>query len=263
MLRCVSIFALVLVASGCASGGTLEPSGGGGASSSSDSGGGSVTSSNDTVTTGPSCVEQPCKLVAPQCGCDSGEACTLDGSNARGCAAAGTIPVGQPCDENATCAPGGVCVGYSATTNTCAAACNTDEQCDGPGGRCVITLSDGGGGTVPDVLLCSDDCDLVTSQGCTQASTSCQLGITDNNQTFTLCAPSGAGAFQSVCTDNSDCAPGLACLPTSANDDRCFQWCRVGGPACDDASLTCTALEVTTGVNLMIGSETFGVCNPS
>jgi hypothetical protein len=260
----IALTCCALALAGCANGGTIATTGsGGGSGSTSGSGGSAQTATTDAVTTGPSCVEQPCKLTAPQCGCDAGEQCALDASNERVCAPMGSVPIGQPCDETATCAPGGICVGYSATTNTCAEFCKTDDVCDSPGGLCVITLGDGAGGTVPDVLLCSDNCDLVTSQGCTQADTACQLGLTQNNQPFTLCVPSGTGLDQDLCADSSECAPGYACLPTTNNDNRCFQWCRVGGPACDDATLTCTALEVTTGVELMIGSETFGVCNPS
>lgn len=247
--------------SACAEGGAIQTGTGAGGNGVGSTTSGSGGSSSETVTTGPGCVEDPCKLVDPQCGCGVGEQCTLDASGARVCVEAGTVPVGQPCDENAGCAPGGICVGYAGVQTTCAAFCKTDDQCEPPGGLCVLTLDDGTGNPLPDVLLCSENCDLTTSQGCTQTGTSCQLGLNDANVAFTVCGPSGAGTYQALCADTSECAPGFACLPTTNNDDRCFAWCRVGASTCD-AGLSCVALEITMGVPLTIGSETFGVCTP-
>lgn len=252
------------VAWGCAEGGSIQTgsTGSGGSGTSSNGSGGAGSTTSQTVTTGPECVQDPCKLVEPQCGCGAGNQCTIVAGGERGCVAAGTVPVGQPCDETAGCAPGGICVGYAGVQTTCAAFCDNDTQCEPPGGLCVLTLDDGAGSPLPDVLLCSENCDLPSSQGCTLSGTGCQLGLTDADKAFTLCGPAGAGVYTSLCTDTSDCAPGFACLPTTANDERCFEWCRVNGPACTDTTLTCTALEITAGVPLTIGADTFGVCSP-
>ncbi len=248
---------------GCAEGGSIQTgsTGSGGDSSSSSGSGGDSTTSSQTVTTGPGCVEDPCKLVDPQCGCAVGSQCTLDGAGERVCVESGTVPVGQPCDDVATCSAGGICVGYAGIQNTCAAFCDDDSQCEPPGGLCVLTLDDGTGTPLPGVALCSENCDLPSSAGCSLGGTACQLGLTDADKPFTVCGPTGAGIYQTICADTSECAPGFACLPTTNNDDRCFAWCKVGS-SCADAALTCTALEITTGVPLTIGADTFGVCSP-
>src|SRR5690349_1371671 len=51
---------------------------------------------------GAECAERPCKLVAPQCGCDSGESCsiqqpTLSNPSGRVCAPVGTAMIAESC----------------------------------------------------------------------------------------------------------------------------------------------------------------------
>ncbi|MFO0551399.1 MAG: hypothetical protein U0271_23615 [Polyangiaceae bacterium] len=256
--------ATILCLAGCANSDPLT-GGAGGAStggtgsgaSSSDGGSTNVSTSSSTTSTGPSCDEQPCKLVAPQCGCDEDAACSVDGNGGRICVVAGTVQPGQICDANNYCAPGSVCVGYTDGETTCAEFCNSDVECTAPGGKCVLPLTG-----APTVMLCSENCELVTSQGCPLANSSCQIGVTASDEPYTLCVPSGAGVEQSVCADSSECAPGFTCLPTTANDSRCFEWCNVNGGSCP-INESCLGLEISTGVPLVIGNVTYGVCNPN
>lgn len=255
---------LCTLALACAKGDPLTGVGGAGGSGqggdgASSSEGGSTTDNVTTssTTSGPACDEQPCKLVAPQCGCEDG-ACTVDGAGSRICVEAGSAGQSEPCDETTLCEPGTICVGYTTELTSCATFCEDDSDCDAPGGKCAIDLTD-----AATVKLCSENCDFVTSQGCLLLGTACQLGITDTDQPFSLCAPSGAGTAQALCADTSECAPGFVCLPTTNDDNRCFQWCSVNTPACPADLPVCSGLDVTDGVPLMIGNVHYGVCNPA
>ncbi len=256
----------------CAKGDPIGPTGAGTGSGASSSEGGSGqggTNGNGgapstggeggTITTGPSCEEQPCKLVTPQCGCDAGLACSLDANGDRACVEAGSAAEGQPCSDTNLCAAGTICVGYSQSSLACSKFCETNSECAPPGGRCVITL-DGADG----VLLCSDNCNLVGGTGCGAAGTSCQLGVTMTDEPFTFCGLPGAGVEQALCTDSGDCAPGFACLGTTEMppQNRCFQWCDTASPSCNPNFPNCTALQIADGVPLMLGATTYGACNP-
>ncbi len=241
--------------SACADGDPISTgtsSGNGGAGG----GGGGPGGSGPATTTGNNCVEQPCKLVSPQCGCEDGFACSVDGVGDRVCLAAGAVQPGQPCSDSALCAPGAVCVGYGPDLNSCSAFCADDTDCVAPGGRCVVPLA------ASDALLCSEDCELSTNAGCALAGTSCQFGLTGTDEVYTLCAPSGTKLAQEICLETSECSPGMACFPTSASDERCFEWCVVGGPPCP-TGFTCDPLELSAGVPLAVGTTAYGACNPN
>jgi hypothetical protein len=217
------------------------------------------TTEQATSSTGTPCEEQPCKLVEPQCGCASDQACTIDGTGERVCAQPGNALPGAPCNAQTTCVTGSLCVGYGAGLDSCSEFCATDADCVAPGGLCAITLNDGMGGDIPDVILCSTNCNLVNGVGCQVPGTSCQLGLRDMTDPFTLCAPSGAGIQDTLCTDTSGCAPGFICLTTTAMDERCFQWCDVANPTCP-GGLVCQQLEISAGVPLVIGTTSYGAC---
>mgnify|MGYP007059417401 CR=1 FL=1 len=246
---------------GCAKGDDLLVGGGG--SGAGDSGTGGETSTTTTTgpgattSTGPGCSEQPCKLGVPQCGCAADEQCSVGADDERACEAAGTVGWGQSCNGGLACAPGFLCAGYANDKLSCAKFCNGDSDCEAPGGLCAINLNGQNNQPIPGVTLCSQNCNLVTNSGCQVSGTSCQLGLRDQDP-FTLCAPSGTGVYQTLCADNAECAAGHVCLPTTNNDDRCFQWCQNGG-GCPNG-LTCQTLEVSAGVPLTIGGVTFGAC---
>jgi hypothetical protein len=270
-LRLLALAMTTTALAACAEGDTITGAGGNDGSGGTAQNGGNTTgggtksgptttgSSQPTTTTGEPCSEQPCKLVEPQCGCPDGEACSIDGANERACVEAGSVAWGAPCDAGQLCAPGLMCVGYATGKLSCAKFCDTDAECEAPGGLCAINLDDGNGGDVPNVALCSDDCNLVTNAGCQVAGTSCQIGLRDMTDPFTLCAPSGTGVQDTMCTDNTGCAPGFICLTTTAMDERCFQWCDVANPTCP-GGLVCQQLEISAGVPLVIGSTSYGAC---
>lgn len=258
----------VALALGCARGDSLTGTGAGSEGGSGDggigegagsSGGDSANNVTATNTTsGPACDEDPCKLVAPQCGCPTGSACTVDGPGSRACVEEGPAGEGEPCNEATFCEAGTICVGYATDLTSCSTYCNTDADCQGPGAKCAIDLTDSGG-----VTLCSQSCELVTAQGCALPGTSCQIGLTDTDEPFTLCAPSGAGVAQAPCADTGECAPGFVCLPTETAGDLCFEWCNVASSGtCPPELPTCTGLDAAEGTPLVIGTVHYGVCNP-
>lgn len=260
---------LTILSFSCAQGDTIVDGGDGGGNSGtggsgtgkgSGNGSGTMKTASGTTaaevssSTGPPCEEQPCKLVEPQCGCAAGQACTIDGSGDRLCAEAGSAAWGAPCNASNPCAAGTLCVGYAAGLDSCSKFCATDQDCEAPGGLCAVTLNG-----APDVLLCSADCSFVTNAGCQVSGTSCQLGLREMTDPFTLCAPSGAGVQNATCADTSGCAPGFICLTTTAMDERCFQWCDVNSPTCT-GGLICQQLEISAGVPLVIGTTSYGAC---
>ena len=59
------------------------------------------------------CLEAPCKLIPPQCGCPEGEACSVGGRDetARECVPAGEQVQGESCGGlGEQCAPGNICL---------------------------------------------------------------------------------------------------------------------------------------------------------
>ncbi len=250
-LRVFAFPVVVALVSACAEGEPIvSPTGGQGG----DGSGGAAGTSDASSSSGGACAEDPCKLVSPQCGCDAGDACTVNGSGERACGPAGTATVGQACNATTGCAAGTACIGYGPALNSCSAFCDTDADCEAPGGLCAITV-----GAIPGVTFCSANCDLIASAGCELPGLSCQFGVRDGTDPFTLCAPSGDGVQDTPCTETSECAPGFLCLQTQV-DERCFKWCDAVLQDCP-GGLTCQAVEIEAGVPLVIGNTTYGACN--
>ena len=218
------------------------------------------TTSATSSSTGTPCEESPCKLLTPQCGCDVGDKCTIDGDGDRTCVADGTRAPGQECSASlGDCEAGALCVYVidGGETLSCARFCETDAQCDGQGGVCALGLTG-----VDDAKLCSENCDLVSASGCAIAGTKCGLGYDDpGSRYFSLCVGSGAGVEQSICNGQTNqCAPGYDCFETSEGDGttRCFKWCSSLAPGCPDGQ---SCLMNVFDPPIAIGNVTYGVCS--
>lgn len=242
---------IALLSFGCAQ---SDPVGNGGSGSGGQATGGAPPSPVSN-TTGNDCIEQPCKLVAPQCGCDDGFACTLNEAGDRVCLGAGAVGPGELCSATALCAPGSVCAGFGDGLYACATLCESDVSCQAPGGKCVVPLGD------TDVLLCSEDCNLISNEGCPAEGLACRFAETPSGEIYTACGLAGSSPAQTVCLADSECLAGHACLPTSAGDKRCFEWCNTASPACD-VGFSCEPVEIAD-VPLVIGDVTYGACNPN
>lgn len=242
----------------CAEGSSLTggDGGSGGSTSTTSATTTTTTGTTSTTSTGPACSEDPCKLVAPQCGCAEGEQCTLAGlDGSRECKSEGTTPVGAVCTSE-SCEAGSICVNAAPPVSTCMKFCASDADCEAPGGLCLITVSDGAGGDVPGMTLCTDNCDPATNTGCAQG-TECQIGQEqDGLQRFlTICSSVGTGTYSDPCTDNSDCAPTYACTGDLGGQTVCLQWCKVAQGICS-GGLTCSPFSPA----LLIGSIEYGAC---
>ncbi|MGE0788730.1 MAG: hypothetical protein AB7S26_23865 [Sandaracinaceae bacterium] len=207
------------------------------------------------------CLESPCRLVSPQCGCAATQGCYLSGTT-RLCAAAGSIARGGACTSVNDCAPGNMCINVSRTTgvtiNRCTHFCNNNLDCGG-NSVCFYTLGDGAGGTIPGVTLCTVDCDPALQTGCS-AGTMCTIlqETAGAMRIFTDCVgPVGAGGQGAACTALSDCQAGYACIGTPG---QCLRWCDRPGMI---AAGGCMAGEACYGfmTPLTVGSRTYGVCD--
>ena len=140
-----------------------------------------------------------------------------------------------------------------ATANQCARYCATDADCTGTGSLCIQTLSDGAGGEIPGVRLCSRACNPVRQTGCApglmcniyQEAAGAMRFLTD------CTGPVGTGRDAAACTLDSECAAGYACI-----SNMCLHWCNV---ATDEG---CSGFEICSGLTprVVLGGVEYGVC---
>jgi hypothetical protein len=167
------------------------------------------------------------------------------------------------CSGSDQCEAGLLCLASGSSTTSpgiCEKFCDTDSDCTAPGGLCVVQLSNGSGGAIPNVTLCTDNCNVFTSAGCAAQGTSCQLGQEPTGQMryLTLCGVAGTLGKGAVCDPmNSQCAPTFGCFNTGT-EDQCYQYCEVGNPL---SCSTCTALLDSSMQPIYIGTQKVGVCN--
>jgi hypothetical protein len=204
---------------------------------------------------GTPCDESPCKLTSPQCGCASGEKCTLDNAGDRLCVEDGTAAPNAMCDANQDCAAGAICLGEAAL-GYCAPFCDQDSECDGTN-ICAVQLGDGSGGTIPNVTMCSSSCNLANASGC-PSGLGCVLGQESAGQQrfFTMCFAAG-NATSGSCANPGVCAPGYGCY-NDGTSDVCIQNCNVNAPIC--ASGTCLAINDGNGQPVVVNGFALGAC---
>lgn len=207
----------------------------------------------------------PCKLTAPQCGClPDDERCRVGATGLRECAPNGDKLPLEFCASD--CTAGFQCVNNGTTgfTGFCHQLCLLDTDCNtptsGPGGICVLPLTNGGG------TVCSQNCDVVSNTGCKEANANlkCDIGRESIGQQrwFTRCVGSGTKLQDEVCTSISQCSPGSSCIPVEGDSVyHCLNWCMnpsSGGVCPQGSSHACTGF-VTP---LIIGSIEYGACVP-
>jgi hypothetical protein len=245
---------------GQGAGGPVGPGSGGQSTSTGGQGsGGNANTTTNTTTnasssSGMSCSENPCKLVAPQCGCNATQACSLDIANAalpRICTAKGAKAIGQ------TCAPGECVEGALCFLSVCTEFCDVPADCGGS--LCFPLLDANNMPLASDANLCATTCDLATSAGC-GAGQGCSAGTDPiSTQNFSICRQAGAGGDLADCSVNfdRDCQAGFGCF--NSGGDVCLKWCKVGQAG------TCSAVPGTTCLGLnpafVLDGTTYGVCN--
>ena len=140
----------------------------------------------------------------------------------------------------------------------CDVFCATDSDCSG-GAICALQLSDGSGGAIAGVTLCTNACDLSTNSGC-PSGTACQLSQeqTGSMSYFTFCDTAGSLTAGETCDETTTfCAPTYGCFNTGSGMS-CAQYCYVGT---SNACATCQALEdPATLMNITVNGKTVGAC---
>lgn len=176
------------------------------------------------------CDEDPCQLIAPQCGCQVGSGCYVNTSSLRYCAPSGDVEADGRCSRLTDCVSGSSCLSLDPAIGTCQPYCEADEDCDDREG-CF--------GLVPDVTgACSTDCDPVTGAGCAspfECVALVSLLHTGERAIGNFCARSGDllhgapcgslfgecqvghicmdGSCQELCPPDGSCSGGLSCEP--------------------------------------------------
>ncbi len=194
----------------------------------------------------PICSEQPCRLMAPQCGCPQGQKCTIDAYFNRMCSAfSGNGQANAACSTDADCAEGFVCTGHFGSQLMCEAFCGSDADCTaGPGSKCIwkdpaTSIS----------MICTTQCDLTSDAGC-RPGDKCTFvydsaGISGWG---TTCSAMGTVGLGGSCTAATQCGPGMMC----ANGQ-----CR---PVCSSVTACASGSCYTITPAIKIGTVDYGVC---
>lgn len=165
-------------------------------------------------------------------GCDPPSKCGLDCAQMGvACISGGSGAEGDPCSERSDqdCARGYACVGSAGNTWACRRYCRENSEC--ASGQCVnfnaspsCDRSHVGFCTLappPDAGPDGPACDPVLGTGCGPSEKCGVSGLTCPTMGLS-CVPTGAGRDGDPCADrnDSDCAPGYACVGT-----RCARYC--------------------------------------
>lgn len=245
----------------CATAGKDQPQG-------SDAPPGSIDASNiDAPVVGPdanNCATQPCDILT-QCGCPSGMACDIDGSDNMGSACRVVFTAGtetSTCLNPTRCDRGFVCLG-GGNNGLCKRYCDMDSDCGTPRGKCIIEIQSGGA-PIPGIpKACSSNCDPTnTAAGGCPTNFKCGL-FTVNTTNITDCSLAGAGVQGANCKvgangDDTLCAANFLCTTINAGTNfNCRKICnRTLNTGCVGAQ-TCLAFNPVASV----GGTEYGVCN--
>ena len=214
-----------------------------------------------TVTdAGPPDAVANCSLV-PQSGCPMGQSCDLDGDRLSTggtiCRMTGTGRDSNECTLDTDCAAGYSCIG-STTAASCMELCRTDADCTAPGGLCLIEIVDGAGNTIPGpgpggkVVVCTQNCDVVTSSGC-PAAWGCHPYL-DGTRGLTACTEAGGSGQGASCTNDTSCLAGYSCYNTGTAM-QCLKNCRIGAGGCPGGT-SCGSLNPP----FVLGGTEYGAC---
>lgn len=195
----------------------------------------------------PTCAQQPCKLVPPQCGCNIGRRCVHTAAGEPHCVPVGGKPATAACDND--CLAAHVCADNgTGAPPMCHRYCLTDGDCIGDGSRCILNLA------VIEENLCTASCDAIAQTGCVAADTKCDVGSAPGGA-YSHCTGVGVGVQGDLCATTSECAVGLTCTSVNAGPLTCYTLCDVDAGICPGGT-ACNAF--ATAVN--IGPTEYGIC---
>jgi hypothetical protein len=219
----------------------------------------------------PVCSGTPCSIL-DQCGCEATPntpVCDLDftmlTTGATKCRSRNTTVVGdetQTCTMASTCAAQHVCVG-----GRCRKYCDDDDDCAGPGGLCIIDLTQGNPPMpIPGApVTCTTDCNPTLASNPTCPPTwACHIffddpnGVPDSGDERYLsdCLAAGAGTAGAACTGSQQCAAGFDCVTLNPGGQQCRPVCNMATQTCPTGTGTCTGFAPP----VVIGGATYGVC---
>jgi len=188
-------------------------------------------------------VGPPCRLVAPQCGCDEGQACR----DAVGCQPAGPRGIGDACTPGANeCAAGSQCFTVAGQSR-CRAFCNA-QTCGrvGPGSFCLL---------FDDALIsyCSDAC--VPGRGDCGPQGACLAQFM-----LSACINAGPRAIGEPCDADNPCQDGLICEVTVRGDRVCYQACGPNLVPCASPSVCQVPVPEQPGIVRDPNDGEWGIC---
>lgn len=189
----------------------------------------------------------PVCAAAPQCGCDAGENCVVDGDELA-CVSPGRVEVNQPCDGPEDCA-----LGHQCLSGACLQLCDPSEpEC--PGDAACLALHTSDGEPIEGAHVCESNCDLALPEQARDGLSACGPGL--------VCVWSGTGSYCAhsdrashrhgeQCTGVGDCAPGFVCT----EQGTCAKWC-MSSDDCPDA------FSCSLDSPVEVGAVRFGMCQP-
>jgi hypothetical protein len=214
------------------------------------------------------CTTQPCTL-APECGCDTSmeETCDIDRTTLSSNICR---HVNTPGRETSTCAAVGDCdIQYTCLGDgACHKFCASNGDCGSPRGQCVIQVVDNNNKAIPGAVICSSNCDPLTSAASyCPPNDKCGIFTATFNGTdhdITDCEAAGAGGQDSSCLiagssppngDDTKCAAGQMCTTLNNTTFNCRQICKYPTGACPIGT-SCIGFSTP----LTIAGVTYGVC---
>jgi hypothetical protein len=188
-----------------------------------------------------------------ECGCRTGESCSLNASNVRQCRVVSTPPPSAPyqvCSVDSDCP-----ALHSCYIGSCMQHCKVSADCGWENAVCYIVI-DVAGGPVPETGLCTRNCDVLSPSAPEAGFQPCGVGLTcadfvSPEGAFFDCNAAGAGTDGSICTSVADCAIGFSC-PTGV----CARYCEVGVAGGCPAGGECIAEPTIPS----IGGRALGLC---
>ncbi len=211
----------------------------------------------ETCSTCPGDCGGPCKICNPLTSenCPAGQQCYVTGAGPK-CSAPGSTNASQPCNGDADCLKGNLCI-----AGVCNPICDTTAasalvvKCNLPGACLELQQTDGTPiGWNLGICVGNDTCNLVTNNGCA-SGLACYPAGTGGK----ACATAGKLTAGQPCQYPEDCAAALACVGDGTGaGSLCKLKCNTLKGTMDCGGKTCGS--VTIGDPPKTAADNLGVC---
>jgi hypothetical protein len=176
-----------------------------------------------------------------QWACGDGEGCYL-GEEGAVCVPAGDKKCGESCTNANDCQPGMICVNNPGVPGVCRPICEVGGECSGDGQCAPLRGRDDLGVCVLPVV--GETCSVL-EQNCPDGE-ACYL----SGEGQECVVPGGMVGLGESCAFANECAPGLVCVGSDAENSMCLS------PCATDGSVPCEAGECAP----IQGIDDLGVC---